>query len=120
MRTPAGVECRFYYEDFNRGRTVQECRLIRRNPRSGPWRPQLCKTCPVPDILRANACPNMTLEARVERRWLVAKQVQARAFCSRTGEEVQDPRAGCGHCHEDRWQSILDSLGTERGDQERS
>lgn len=110
MRTPAGVECRFYYEDFNRGRSIQECRLILRNPKSGPWNPWLCRTCPVPAILRANACPNMTLEARVGREWLVRKQVKVRAFCARTGEEVADPMVGCGHCHEARWESIAESL----------
>src|SRR5688572_8219728 len=27
MRTPAGKECDFYYEDFHRGRELQECRI---------------------------------------------------------------------------------------------
>jgi hypothetical protein len=99
MRTPAGVECRFYYEDFNRGREIQECRLIADNPRSGPWRPSLCKTCPVPAILRANACPNMVLEAWVGRRWLILGQVKVRAFCTLTQQPVAEPMVGCGHCH---------------------
>ena len=33
----------------------------------GRWKPSLCKSCPVPDILRQNACPNMALEARVNK-----------------------------------------------------
>jgi hypothetical protein len=110
MRTPAGTECRYYSEDFNRGRATQECRLIQANPDSAPWRPGLCKTCPVPDILRANACPHMQLEAWVGRRWLVLRQVRVRAFCTRTNQVVADPMVGCGHCHEERIRAIGESL----------
>ena len=110
MRTPAGTECRFYYEDFMRGRTTQECRLIKGNPDSAPWNPGLCKTCPVPAILRANACSHMELEATVGRRWLVLRQVRVRAYCRRTEQIVADPMVGCGHCHEERWQAIEESL----------
>ena len=105
MRNPAGAECRFYYEDFNRGREIQVCRLIERNPQSNAWQPRLCKTCPVPAILRANACPNLTLQAQVGRWWLIFRQVEVRAFCSLTGEEVSEPMVGCGRCHE-----VIDGL----------
>lgn len=107
MRTPAGTECKFYYEDFNRGRDVQECRLIGQNPRSGPWRPSLCAGCPVPAIQRANACPNLVLEAWVGRRWLVIPQVKVSAYCTLTEQMVADPMVGCGHCHETRWQDTI-------------
>jgi len=103
MITPAGTECRYYYEDFYRGRHKQECRLIAQNPRSAPWRPELCKSCPVPGILRANACPNMVLEGRVEKRMLgLRRQVAVEAVCSKYLVEVQEPHVGCGHCHEER------------------
>jgi hypothetical protein len=107
MRTPAGVECKHYYEDFYRGREVQECRLLAHNPQSEPWQPRLCKTCPVPSILRANACPNMVLEAWVGRRWLLIRQVQIRAYCTFSKQQVADPFVGCGHCHEDQWREVL-------------
>lgn len=110
MRTPASTECRYYYEDFNRGRETQECRLILSNVASAPWRPRLCTTCPIPAIQRANACSHMELEARVGRRWLVVPQVRVRAYCRRTEQAVADPMVGCGHCHEDRWQAIEDSF----------
>ena len=103
MRTPAGTECKFYYEDFHRGRSRQECRLLQRNPASEPWRPSLCKTCPVPAILWANACPNMVLEGWVGRRWGLLRQVKVRAFCTLSREEVAEPMVGCGRCHEGRW-----------------
>ena len=103
MITPAGTECRYYYEDFYRGRQKQECRLIAQNPRSEPWRPELCRTCPVPGILRANACPHMVLEGRVEKRLLgLRRQVAVEAVCSKHLVEVEEPHVGCGHCHEER------------------
>jgi hypothetical protein len=110
MRTPAGTECRYYYEDFMRGREVQECRLLAANPESRAWRPKLCGSCPVPAILRANGCTHMSLEAWVGRRWLVLPQVRVRAFCSLAQEEVAEPMVGCGRCHEERWRSIQESL----------
>jgi len=100
MITPAGQECRFYYADFHRGRSHQECRLIGKNPDSAPWEPSLCARCPVPAILRANACPNMVLEARVGRRWGLLRQVKVRAFCLLAMAKVVEPMVGCGRCHE--------------------
>ncbi len=100
MQTPAGAECPHYYEDFYRGRSTQECRLIARNPRSERWTPNLCARCPVPGILRANACPNMVLEARVARRWFgLVRRVEVYAVCTEYQVEVENPYVGCGHCH---------------------
>lgn len=67
-----------------------------------PWRPSLCKTCPVPAILLANACPNMVLEAQVGRRWGLLRQVKVRAACLLAMEKVAKPMVGCGRCHEGR------------------
>ncbi|MCP4536545.1 MAG: hypothetical protein GY832_05310 [Chloroflexi bacterium] len=100
MRTPAGTECAHYYEDFYRGRATQECRLIERNPRSEPWKPTMCARCPVPGILRANACPNMVLEVRAIRRWFgLVRRIEVYAVCTKHQLEVNDPHVGCGHCH---------------------
>ncbi len=100
MRTPSGADCPYYYEDFYRGRSVQECRLIGRNPRSAPWDPKLCAHCPVPGILRANSCPNMVLEARVVRYWLgLVRRIEVYAVCTYAQVEVDDPHVGCGRCH---------------------
>ncbi len=103
MLTPAGTECRYYYADYFRGRDHQECRLLAQNPHSEAWRPELCKTCPVPGILRANACPHLVLEGRVERRFLgLSRRVEVKAVCSKYLVEVPEPHVGCGHCHEQR------------------
>jgi hypothetical protein len=100
MRTPAGTECPYYYADFFRGRSTQECRLIAHNAQSEPWRPNLCWRCAVPAILRANACPNLVLGARVVRRWLgLVRRVEVYAVCAEHHVEVQNPYVGCGHCH---------------------
>lgn len=101
MRTPAGKECKFYYADYFRGSETQECRLIKRNPEGGRWRPSLCNTCPVPDISRQNACPHLALEARVDRSWLgLRERVKVYAVCVKHMTEVAEPAVGCGQCHE--------------------
>ncbi|MEA3342387.1 MAG: hypothetical protein U9R15_20670 [Chloroflexota bacterium] len=54
----------------------------------------------MPDILRANSCPNMVLEAHVVRRWFgLVHRVEVYAVCTEYQVEVDDPHVGCGHCH---------------------
>jgi hypothetical protein len=114
MLTPAGVECRYFYADYYRGREHQECRLIAQNPRSAPWRPGLCKTCPVPGILRANACPHMVLEGRVAKRFLgLVSGIAVSAVCSQYMVQVPEPHRGCGHCHDERPGAILFRTGED-------
>ena len=102
MRTPAGSECPYYFEDFHRGRDVQDCRLIDRTPNGGKWQPEHCSSCRVPRISMANACPNLVLEARAKSVFLglVGKKVEVSASCVLTKGPVEVPEIGCGHCHE--------------------
>lgn len=103
MRTPAGKECKYYYEDYFRGHSVQTCRLIEINPESAPWKPGLCQDCPVPRILLSNGCPHMKLQARVEKRLLgFIERVHVEGWCSATFKEVRQFEVGCGHCMEYR------------------
>jgi hypothetical protein len=103
MKTPYGKECKYFYGDYYRGRNLQECRLIQMNPTSEPWKPALCQNCPVPDILLANACPNLALHARVGRTLFgLVQQVQVQAACREDRVDVKNPKVGCGHCHEFR------------------
>lgn len=96
MRTPAGKECKFYYEDFHRGRDVQECRLIKTNPDSFPWRPSDCGNCPVPDILNANASPDMRLSLAVKSRVFgLGRKLEVTAWCERHNIPIEDPFVGC-------------------------
>ncbi|MEP7199258.1 MAG: hypothetical protein ABI874_05510 [Chloroflexota bacterium] len=98
MRTPAGTDCKYYYEDFHR-RVLQECRLIARNPESLPWSPDLCAQCAVPRILQANQCAHLLLKATVVRRFLVLRRVQVDAYCDAQHTPVAEPLVGCGECH---------------------
>jgi hypothetical protein len=109
MRTPAGKECKFYYGDFYRGRSVQTCRLIEQNSDSPPWRPSLCASCPVPDILRTNGSDTLKLEATVVNKLLGFKQqVAVSGWCSACFSEVPNPMLGCPNCSRAPRPSILD------------
>ncbi|MEW5961257.1 MAG: hypothetical protein AB1801_26330 [Chloroflexota bacterium] len=108
MKTPAGKECKYYYGDFFRGRNVQECRLIARNPDSPPWRPALCHSCPVPEILLANQADTLKLDGKVVKRFFGFKQeVEVTGWCSNCFSEIPDPRQGCPTCNQNR-PSIFD------------
>jgi hypothetical protein len=99
MRTPAGFECKYFYGDYFRGRSVEECRLLKAAGQN--WSPDLCKTCPVPDITRANACEHLQLRATVGRPLNAAfmRRVQLSAYCEKTHRDVKEPHIGCGECH---------------------
>lgn len=99
MITPAGKECRFYYQNFHRGRSEQECRLIDANPRSDDWRPQDCSNCPVPGILLANSSPDLVLEGVIKSGMLgFNRRVEVTAFCSKHLIDVPEPHVGCPQC----------------------
>lgn len=103
MRTPAGKECRHYYQDFHRGKNVQECRLIRENFESLPWRPGDCAKCTVPEILNANASPNLSLKVTVKTRLLgLGRTLEIEAFCDRHKIPIEDAFTGCPQCNAER------------------
>ena len=107
MLTPAGTECKYYYSDFYRGRSTEACRLIERNPDSLPWKSGLCRRCPVPEILRANASETLKLEAAVVKKFFgLQLAVQVEGWCSECFSVVPEPRQGCPNCG--RQPSILD------------
>jgi hypothetical protein len=99
MRTPAGTECPYFYGDYYRGRNVEECRLLK--SAGERWTRDLCKTCPVPGIARANACEFLKLSAAVSRllEALFQRRVKVSAFCEKTKRNVAEPQIGCGECH---------------------
>lgn len=99
MRTPSGIECKYFYGDYFRGRSQEECRLLKAAGET--WTPDLCKTCPVPGITRANACEFLRLRASVNRPLSAAfqRRVQVVAFCEKTNLDVKEPHIGCGECH---------------------
>jgi hypothetical protein len=100
MRTPAGKDCRFFYGDYHRGRDREECRLLGSALPPLPWKPGLCASCPVPDILLANACEHLSLEPRLTRPFpFLKQQVEVTAFCIKNKRSGFDPHIGCGECH---------------------
>ncbi len=93
--------CEFYFEDYYRGREKQECRLLARSNRLKGWTVGLCRSCPAPRIRRANRCPDMILEARIDTGFLgLGRKIVVEAFCTRTMREVMEPMIGCGECHQ--------------------
>ncbi|WKZ37990.1 MAG: hypothetical protein QY332_08610 [Anaerolineales bacterium] len=99
MKTPAGRECPHFFGDYYRGRNREECSLLKLYNQQ--WTRDLCKTCPVPDILRANSCQHMKLKVEVARpiTAIFQRRVQADAFCDKTQRGVPEPQVGCGECH---------------------
>jgi hypothetical protein len=96
MKTPAGTECKYFYGDYYRGREHEECRLV-----GDGWKRNLCSTCPVPSINRANSCEYMNLKAELIRPLMSAfkLRVKVTAFCDTTHRSGFDPYIGCGECH---------------------
>lgn len=99
MRTPAGTECKFFYGNYFRGRSLEECRLLKASGQR--WSRDLCKTCPVPGVLQANACEYLQLRATVSRPVdvLFQRRVRIEAYCEKVQRAVSEPHIGCGECH---------------------
>ena len=100
MKTPAGKECPHFYGDYYRGRDVEECRLLK--AQGEQWSRDLCNTCPVPEIARANSCQYMKLKVRIVRpiSAVFQRRVRVSAFCEKSERDVTEPQIGCGECHE--------------------
>ncbi len=101
MKTPAGRECKHYYEDYFRGRDVQECRLVKSNTESLRWHPKDCSKCPIPEILNANASRDMELKLTVASKWLgFVRTMNVSALCLKHDVVIADPYVGCPKCAE--------------------
>lgn len=101
MRTPAGSECRYFYGNYYRGKVHEECRLLSHPTSPSLWSPDLCKTCPVPGILLANACEHMNMNAQITRSFSTGlkRKVLVSSYCEKTQRKVTHPEIGCGECH---------------------
>lgn len=99
MKTPAGTECPYFYGDYFRGRSVEECRLLKAHGQR--WSADLCRTCPVPGIVLANACQYMQLRPTVARPLGAAfqRRVRVSTYCTKTRRAGFEPEIGCGECH---------------------
>jgi hypothetical protein len=100
MRTPYGTECKYFYGNYYRGQSHEECRLVVDTPEAAKWDSSLCRTCLCPSILRANACPTMQLHAEIKPRFLAfGKEMKISAYCTKSSQVVKEPQIGCGECH---------------------
>jgi len=99
MRTPYGQECRFFFGDYFRGRNFEECRLITDSNSKLNWSTKICKSCPVPDILLANACQHMQLSGVIKKDFGFIKRMNVSAYCEKSKSKVKEPHIGCGQCH---------------------
>src|SRR5574337_1889685 len=90
-KRPAGKECKYFYGDYFRGRSVEECRLLKAAGQT--WSADLCQTCPVPSILQANACEFLQLRGSVTRpvAALFQRRVQIEARSEEHTSELQSP-----------------------------
>lgn len=110
MKTPAGTECVYYYEDFGRGATRQECRILK-HPRSLRWLPADCARCQVPAILAANASPCLELRIHIERGALgLGRRVRVEAWCGQHGPVIADPFTGCPECNAEADRLLRDAF----------
>lgn len=98
--TSKPVNCRYLFADYHRGRDLEECRLIKRNADSRPWRRPLCDSCPVPGILRETNCEEIALEASVTKKWGLIERVEVYAVCARHLIELNNPKF-CRRCAEE-------------------
>lgn len=99
MITPAGTECRYYYEDFARGASRQECRIAKA-PGSVPWRPSDCARCPVPGVVAANSSPDLELRLTIRPGLLgIGRRLHLEAWCGQHGPVITDPCVGCPVCN---------------------
>lgn len=100
MKTPAGKECRYFFGDYFRGRTREECRLFAHSSPPLKWKKEYCFSCPVPEISYANACSHLVLKPSLERAFPFLKQtVRIEAYCEKSKRDGFDPHIGCGECH---------------------
>ncbi|MDQ7025548.1 MAG: hypothetical protein Q9P01_10180 [Anaerolineae bacterium] len=95
MINPAGKDCKHYYQDFHRGRNIQECRLAKQNPNSEHWQPNDCSKCPIADILLANADPDMELALTIKKGFLgFGRKIKVTARSLKDGTPIEDPFVG--------------------------
>jgi hypothetical protein len=100
MRTPAGKECSYFYGNYYRGRSQEECRLLGTASPPLIWKREFCSLCPGPDIQLANTCAYMVLTPRLIRKLPFGKQeVRVKTYCRKTERSDFDPHIGCGECH---------------------
>lgn len=88
--------CRFYYEDYFRGRETVECRLPKGRD-SVRWQRSVCDSCPVPGILRETNCAHLALEGTIRKKFGLMERMEVFAICTKHMVQLKDP-TDCPEC----------------------
>ena len=106
MSTKPPPNCKYYYEDFHRGREVNECRLPKSRD-SLHWERGICDSCPVPELLRETNCAHLALEGTIRKRLRLSARMEVFAVC--TKHMLQLKEAGvCPQCTAEQAELIGD------------
>lgn len=95
MSTKPPPNCRYYYEDFHRGREVSECRLPKSRD-SAHWERSICDSCRVPEILRETNCAHLALEGTIRKKRF-GERMEVFSVCTKHMVQLSDGRT-CGQC----------------------
>lgn len=88
--------CRFFYEDYYRGRETTECRLPKSRD-SLRWERKICDSCPVPQILRETNTAHLAVEGTIRKRFPFGERMEVFAICTKHMDQLQDDRT-CPKC----------------------
>ena len=107
MPTNTSPNCRFFYEDYHRGRETTECRLPKSRD-SLRWERKICDSCPVPGILRDTNCAHLALEGSIRKRFGLLQRMEVFAVCTKHMIELKDPRE-CPQCEAEQ-RSLIEEV----------
>lgn len=88
--------CRFFYEDYYRGRETTECRLPKSRD-SLRWERKICDSCPVPQILRETNTAHLAVEGTIRKRFPFGERMEVFAICTKHMDQLPDGRT-CPKC----------------------
>lgn len=87
--------CRFYFEDYHRGREVSECRLPKSRD-SLQWERSICDACPVPELLRETNCAYLALEGTIRKK-VFGQRIEIFSVCTKHLIQLPDGKT-CNQC----------------------
>ena len=106
MPTKPNPNCRYFYDDYHRGKETTECRLPKSRD-SLRWERNVCDTCPVPAILRETNSAHLALEGAIRKRFPFGQRMEIFAVC--TKHMVQLKEGGyCAQCAAEQAELIGD------------
>ena len=105
MSTKPPPNCKYFYEDFHRGREISECRLPKSRD-SLHWERAICDACPVPELLRETNCAHLALEGTIRKK-LFSERMEVFAVCTKHLAHLPDGRT-CAQCQAEQDDLLVD------------